>query len=200
MIVPAMLTGLVLAGGQARRMQAGLGTVVDKGLLDVRGEPLVAHAQRFLTPHVQTVLISANRNAQAYAVYGEVIADDAALGDSLGPLAGVERALAMARTPWLMVLPVDVVNVPPDLASKLLAAVDAHVAPIAYACTTERAHPLCMVLHVRLAHSLRHYLMGGDRKVQLWQDQHQAVPVVFQGDGLFLNINTPADLDHASQC
>lgn len=206
-MAPAMLTGLILAGGQARRMQADLqladdrmGAAIDKGLLDLRGEPLVAHARRFLLPHVQTLLISANRNEQAYASYGKVIADDVTLGSGLGPLAGIERALATARTPWLLVLPVDVVNLPPDLAPALLGAADALAAPIAYARTAERAHPLCMVLHVDMADSLRSYLMAGDRKVQLWQNRHQAAPVQFQGDDIFFNINTPDDLRYASQC
>ena len=199
---PAMLTGLILAGGQARRMQSqGMSAGhIDKGLLDWHGQPLVAHARHALAPHVQTVLISANRHAQQYAAYGHVMADDASLGMDLGPLAGVERALALAQTPWLMVLPVDVVNLPPGLVTQLLAAVNAQTAPVAYACTAERVHPLCMVLHVRLAASLRDYLMAGGRKVLLWQEQHQAVPVLFRGDDLFFNINTPQDLAYASQC
>src|SRR5690606_12621405 len=186
--------------GPGRQMHGRSGAVVDKGLLALRGEPLVAHARRFLAPHVQAMLVSANRNERAYAAYGTVIADDAVLGANLGPLAGVERALAMATTPWLMVLPVDVVNLPPDLIAGLLRAVDAGTKPIAYACSAERAHPLCMVLPTSLADSRRRYLEDGDRKVQLWQDRHQAVPVVFQGDDLFLNINTPQDLCYASQC
>lgn len=223
-MAPASLTGLILAGGQARRMQAGaagagghehpvqmhglhagmqlhrMGPAVDKGLLDLRGEPLVAHARRFLAPHVGSLLISANRHEQLYARYGEVVADDPALGSGLGPLAGVERALALMQTPWLLVLPVDVVNLPAGLVGQLMGAVHAEDAPIAYAITPERAHPLCMALHAGLAQSLRAYLLAGDRKVQLWQDRHHAVPVVFEGTDLFFNINTPDDLRYASQC
>lgn len=218
------MTGLILAGGQARRMQTGLdathhspdrataqgsqppaasdriAAVIDKGLLDLRGEPLVAHARRFLAPHVQAVLISANRNQRAYSAYGKVIADDAALGNSPGPLAGIERALATAQTPWLLVLPVDVVNLPPDLVPNLMGALNTSAASIAYARTAERVHPLCMVLHVSLADSLRGYLEAGDRKVQLWQNRHHAVPVLFEGDEIFFNVNTPEDLRYASQC
>ena len=222
---PDMLTGLILAGGQARRMQGAAATSsttlppdreekvpvpvvpgqtrpnsIDKGLLDWHGQPLAAHAHRVLTPYVQTMLVSANRAGQNYAAYGQVLADDPALGVDLGPLAGVERALAAAQTPWLLVLPVDVVNLPPSLVPDLLAAVHAVSSPIAYARTAERAHPLCMALHTRLAGSLRNYLKAGDRKVQLWQQQHQAVPVLFRGDDLFFNINTPQDLAYASQC
>lgn len=209
MIATDRVTGLILAGGQARRMQTDtnygnpLSPVTDqadKGLLDLRGEPLVAHALHFLAPHVQTVLISANRNEAAYAAYGKVIADDAALGYSLGPLAGIERALTLASTPWLLVLPVDVVSLPPDLVPRLLDVVDDQAAPIAYARTVQRAHPLCMVLHVSLADSLRRYLIAGDRKVQLWQNRHHAVPVLFEGDELFFNVNTPEDLRYANQC
>src|SRR3546814_11720551 len=38
MIAPSMLTGLILAGGRARRMQGG-NLNVDKGLLDLNGVP-----------------------------------------------------------------------------------------------------------------------------------------------------------------
>ncbi|MCC2594836.1 molybdenum cofactor guanylyltransferase [Pusillimonas sp. MFBS29] len=203
MIASDSVTGLILAGGQARRMQMvaeHAGTVIDKGMLDLQGEPLVRHAQRFLAPHVQNMLISANRNEAAYGAYGNVIKDDPLLGSALGPLAGIERALALAPTPWLLVLPVDVVNLPSDLVPRLLRVVDEQAAPIAYARTEQRVHPLCMALHVRLADSLRRYLMDGDRKVQLWQNRHHTVPVLFEGDELFFNVNTPEDLSYANQC
>lgn len=194
------MTGLILAGGQASRMQDANGVAVDKGLLDYRGKPLVAHAHAFLSPEVQAVLISANQHAQHYAHYGKVISDDAGLGVQPGPLAGIERALAHTGTAWLFVLPVDVVNLPSDLVPRLSKAVSATGRLIAYADTPQRAHPLCMVLHSSLAASLRRYLMAGDRKVQLWLAQHDAVPVLFDGTDLFLNINTPEDLRYASQC
>ncbi|MDS1140607.1 molybdenum cofactor guanylyltransferase MobA [Pusillimonas sp. SM2304] len=200
MTTAASMTGLILAGGQARRMQDGMAPTVDKGLLELCGEPLVAHARRFLAPQVQALLISANRNAPLYARYGDVVGDDAALGTQLGPLAGMERALSVIKTPWLIVLPVDVVNVPDELVARLWAAVQPAGPLVAYARTPERAHPLCMVLHASLADSLRRYLQAGDRKVQLWQARHQAVAVPFDGAGLFFNINTPEDLRYASQC
>lgn len=216
MTTAASMTGLILAGGQARRMQDGasaqapsrrgqeqamrMAPTIDKGLLDLCDEPLVAHARRFLAPQVRALLISANRNEPSYARYGDVIGDDAALGTQLGPLAGIERALRIIDTPWLVVLPVDVVKLPQDLVTRLSAAVQDAGPLIAYASTPERAHPLCMVLHASLADSLRRYLQAGDRKVQLWQARHQAVAVPFDGPGLFFNINTPEDLRYASQC
>ena len=62
MIAPDQITGLVLAGGRGQRLGG-----VDKGLQAWHGLPLVDHALVRLAPQVGAVLISANRNAPAYA-------------------------------------------------------------------------------------------------------------------------------------
>jgi molybdopterin-guanine dinucleotide biosynthesis protein A len=60
--VPQLLvTGLLLAGGQARRMGGN-----DKGLLPLNGRPLAAWGLERLAPQVDEVLISANRNQAQY--------------------------------------------------------------------------------------------------------------------------------------
>src|SRR5690606_27293541 len=132
MIPRADFTGLILAGGLARRMQGDASGVPrhvlahgacgaaarEKGLTLLRGEPLVAHACRALAPQVGSLLISANRHMDQFAQYGQVVSDDVALGSNLGPLAGVVRGLDEASTPWLAVMPVDVLGVPPDMVSR----------------------------------------------------------------------------------
>ncbi len=120
------VTGLILAGGRARRMQPvqGGGAPVDKALLRLVGKTLVEHAVGFLAPRVGSLLISANRNHDVYAKYGRVVADDPALGADLGPLAGVASALAVCNSPWLVVIPVDVPVLPTDLIDRLYDAVD----------------------------------------------------------------------------
>lgn len=237
MIPRASLTGLILAGGQSRRMQAlgqadtptaGASEVparrmnvstedLDKGLLALHGKPLVAHAHDFLAPHVESVLISANRHLKLYQEYGQVVADLGEPGTYLGPLAGIARALACAGTPWVIVIPVDVINLPDDLVSRLCVAVQRNSALLAYASTEDpgqtasstldlaqpggagRVQPLCMIAHVRLAAELHAYLMAGGRKVQLWQQRCGAVPVFFEGnDDAFTNINTPQHLQRAA--
>jgi len=221
---PESMTGLILAGGQARRMQAAGagGQHVDKALLRFAGKTLVEHAVDYLTPKVGKLLISANRNRDIYAAYGEVVADDPALGVNLGPLAGVASALAVCRTPWLAVIPVDVPVLPGDLLERLAEPIGAaeggdglrssqgkamasgleadgasqQLSRLAYAEAEDgRAHPLCMLLHRDLSGDLRSYLQDGERKVQVWQERNRARPVVFQGgEPLFFNINTPEDL------
>src|SRR3546814_18963902 len=99
--------------------------------------------------------------------------------------------LFRSPTPWLAVMPVDVLNLPVNMVARLAGAADAAGALIAYASTADpdldvdsaaagpgaaglkgRAHPLCMVLHASLADSLRNYLLAGARQVQLWQTRH----------------------------
>jgi molybdopterin-guanine dinucleotide biosynthesis protein A len=193
-------------------------TTLDKGLLQLGGQPLIHHASRFLGPQVRQILISANRFQDRYARYGKVIADDPALGVSPGPLAGVEAALRHMATPWLLVMPVDVCASPTDMVQRLAQAVVDSGALMAYACTRGgvagqvleparvggdqacQPHPLCMLAHVSLAGGLRRYLLDGGRKVQQWQQRAGAAAVVFDGgDHVFFNINTPEDLAQASQ-
>lgn len=200
------LTGLVLSGGQGRRMQeASPGGEVEKGLLMLNGLPLVDHARRVLAPHAATILISANTHADAYAQYGIVVPDEPSLGAYSGPLAGVASALACSVTSWLVVMPVDVLGLPEDLVPRLLEAVNENGARtdgprmdgprIAYARTRDAVHPLCMVLHRTLRQSLHDFLSSGERKVQLWQRRNEAAAVQFEdADNAFFNINTPQDL------
>lgn len=171
---------------------------IEKGLVLFRGEPLVAHARRFLAGQVSQVMISANRRVEAYAPYGDVIADAPEVGLEAGPLAGIYSALARIATPWLVVMPVDVLNPPPDLIPRLAHALAGQDGSSAAYATTTRSHPLCMMVHRELAPSLRDYLLAGDRKVMLWLDSVGAAPTPFDQSGqAFANINTLDDLQRA---
>src|SRR5699024_6312427 len=110
------ITGAVLAGGAGRRMGG-----VDKGLVELRGKPLVAWALDALRPQTATLLINANRSQDQYRVFGwPVIADD---GDGYqGPLAGMLAVLSAAQTAYVLTVPCDAPRIPPDLAARLGAA------------------------------------------------------------------------------
>lgn len=186
-------------------LQSGnLGEPVEKGLVELHGQPLVAHALRQLAPQVGEVLISANRHLDIYATYGRVVTDDAELGVDMGPLAGISAALAKMVTPWLLVVPVDVTGVPQDLGSRLLNAAMLDGTGLAYA-RAAQAQPLCALIHARHASGLRNYLQAGERRVMDWMERNAAVAVDFQADPTrFFNVNTPQDLEvaqgQASQC
>jgi molybdopterin-guanine dinucleotide biosynthesis protein A len=96
------ITGVVLAGGRARRMGGE-----DKGLIRVDGEAMVVHALRGLQPQVGPLLINANRNQERYAELGrcDVVAD--VDGDFAGPLAGMVSAMQRATTRYILTVPCD---------------------------------------------------------------------------------------------
>ncbi|HXD26818.1 MAG TPA: NTP transferase domain-containing protein, partial [Propionibacteriaceae bacterium] len=81
------ITGLVLAGGRGSRMGG-----VDKGLQEHRGVPLALHALRRLAPQVGRVMLSANRNLEAYRSMGAPVWADE-ISDYPGPLAGMLAGL-----------------------------------------------------------------------------------------------------------
>ncbi|AKQ54656.1 molybdenum cofactor guanylyltransferase MobA [Bordetella hinzii] len=187
------IAGLILAGGQGSRVNEA-----DKGLLPWRGKPLVAHVAQRLAPQVGRLIISANRNAEAYAVFGQVVGDDARLGAWQGPLAGLAAGLAACTEEWLVCVPCDTPLIPQDLAARLTQAALSSRAPLAVASCQGRRHAVCMALRPTLLDDLRAYLAAGDRKVAWWQDRAGAVEVSFDDvPQAFLNLNTAEDFAFA---
>ena len=183
------VTGLVLAGGRARRM-AGR----DKGLIELAGRPMVHWVVQRLVPQTVSVLISANRNIDRYADLGfEVIRD---IDDSfLGPLAGISAGLAQTATPWLATVPCDSPLLVDDLVVRLLAAVPEQGSGIAVAHDGNRLQPVFSLIHRDLAQDLLDFLHSGGRKIDLWLDRHIWARVDFSDhQDMFLNINTPEEL------
>jgi molybdopterin-guanine dinucleotide biosynthesis protein A len=188
------IAGLILAGGRGQRLGG-----VDKGLQPWRGLPLVDHALARLGPQVHEVMISANRNAPAYASrVARVLAD--ASGDFPGPLAGVLAGMRAAATPWLAVVPCDCPRLPPDLVERLaqgLADAPAAVVQRDHGQGGLRLEPVCCLLSTALADDLARYLAGGGRKVESWISRHAARVAFDRPDdaSAFANINTLADLE-----
>lgn len=189
------ITGLVLAGGQGRRMGG-----VDKGLQMYRGLPLALHALQRLQPQVGTTLISANRHFPAYEAMGVPVWADTVKGYA-GPLAGLLTGLTHAKTGWLVTVPCDTPDFPNDLVARLAAAATVQGAQIAMAATrgegaqgSLRAQPVFCLLRIDLIDSLRAYLQAGERKFGKWTAQHRAAEVAFDDAAAFFNANTMDEL------
>lgn len=198
MMAPHDVSGLVLAGGQGRRMQQAGQPVVEKGLMLLHGRPLVAWAASAMPSAFADQYISANRHLDQYARYGTLVPDDPSLGDDLGPLAGVASVMQRMSTQWLYVAPADVPSPPRDLFEQLAQAIDDHACDLVYACT-DRPQPLFMLVNRTLLDSLKRYLQSGSRQVQRWQNKHgRAVQFETDGPGFF-NVNTPDELLQAHQ-
>lgn len=186
---PAAITGILLAGGRARRMGGA-----DKGLLRLAGRPLIAHVLDRFLPQVDTLLINANREIETYAALGYPVVQDL-LPDFAGPLAGLQAGLAACATPLLATAPCDTPRLPLDVVTHLRAALDA--APTALAAsarTQDRRHPTFALYRREALAPLTPYLAAGDRKIQHWQESIGTVLVNFDDEAAFANINTPQDI------
>lgn len=180
------ITGLILAGGAGRRVGGA-----DKGLLDYRGKPLVAHVIERFAPQVDTLLISANRNLDDYRDYGYPVVADAA-AERLGPLAGIAAGLHACATPWLAVCPCDCPLLPLDLVARLKAGIGQ--ARLAIARSSEGTQPTFMLCRSGLLPALEAWLAAGERKALAWCHMQGAVEVAFSDQAAFRNMNTCREL------
>ncbi|MEP7061426.1 MAG: molybdenum cofactor guanylyltransferase MobA [Betaproteobacteria bacterium] len=189
MIARGELTGLVLAGGQGRRMGG-----VDKGLVDFAGQPMVAQVIARLAPQVGALAINANQNATRYAMFGfPVVAD--AIGGFAGPLAGLHAGLDAATTRYVVTSPCDSPFLPLDLASRLGVALAGANADLAVARTGTQPHPVFALVDRRVLPHLERFLQQGGRKIDAWYATLSVVEVAFDDEAdAFRNINTREEL------
>jgi molybdopterin-guanine dinucleotide biosynthesis protein A len=185
---PQDITALILAGGMGSRM-GGL----DKGLQPYRGQPLVAHVLARMAPQVSGVLISANRNTEAYATYGYPVVADIHLGYA-GPLAGIHAGLAACPTSLLATAPCDAPHLPLDLVARLHTRLLAAGAEIAVAATSAGLEPTFALMQRRLLPSLAAFLDNDRHRLQEWCRSRQLVVVDFEDVQAFANLNTLAEL------
>ncbi|MDO4905001.1 MAG: molybdenum cofactor guanylyltransferase MobA [Lautropia sp.] len=191
------ITGVILAGGAARRMQSD-STHIDKGLLPLGGHPLIVWLLQRLAPQVSRLLISANRNLPSYRRLGFPVVTDIHPGQP-GPLAGIHAALSAADTDWLAVTACDTPFLPSGWVSVLLNEARRQQRPIAYACDSEREHPLVAVIHRSLQPSFEQALTEDNRRVRRLYRRHGAITVRFDDDTAFFNINTPESWQQAQR-
>jgi molybdenum cofactor guanylyltransferase len=184
------ITAVILAGGRGRRMGGE-----DKGLIDLNGKPLIEHVIRGIAPQVDSVLINANRNLARYQAFGYPVVADS-LRNYQGPLAGFVAALEVIDTEDMVTLPCDGPLVPSDMVERLYQARQAAQAEIAVAHDGNRIQPVYALIPKRLTESLRQYLDGGDRKIDLWYERHRVASADFSDNARsFVNVNTLQELD-----
>lgn len=188
-----MISGLVLAGGRGSRMGN-----VDKGLQRFCGATLVEHALARLRPQVGPLAISANRNLDTYRAFGVMVLPDD-IADYPGPLAGLEAGMRQCATPFLLTVPCDSPFLPPDLATRLAAALEENDADVACAVTREagqpvQPHPVFCLVRVSRLPELSAYLAAGGRRVGEWHRGLKSVEVLFEDGDAFRNINTLDEL------
>jgi molybdenum cofactor guanylyltransferase len=193
--------GLLLAGGQARRMGGG-----DKCLLELAGRPLLAHAIQRLRPQVTTLALNANGDPARFAAFGLPVVADVVDGFA-GPLAGVLSGMGWLRRAdpgavWLVTGATDTPFFPADLVARLLAGALAAEAEVAFAASAGRTHPVFGLWRLALEPALRRALLDEDeRKIDRFAGRYRVAAVAFDDRPCdpFFNINRPADLAEAAR-
>jgi len=188
------VAGLVLAGGQARRMGGA-----DKGLQPFRGRALIEWVLERLEPQVDEIVINANQNLERYLAYGYPVLRDRISGFA-GPLAGLHAALAQTRCDLVVTVPCDSPFLPADLVRRLLLELQARDAPAAFAKTASRSHPVFAACRTSLVDQLGRFLESGGRKADEWYAMLEAVGVGFDDqEQAFRNVNTLEELRELEQ-
>ncbi len=191
--------GVLLAGGQARRMGGG-----DKCLLDLAGRPILRLAMERLQPQVSVLALNANGDPTRFAGYRLPVLADVVEGFA-GPLAGVLTGMTWLRradpeAEWLVTCPTDTPFFPADLVSRLLDVATMAGAEVAFAASGGRAHPVFGLWRVSLEPALRQALVDeGERKIDRFAGRFRVAEAAFTNAPFdpFFNINRPEDLAEA---
>ncbi len=185
--------GVILAGGQSRRMGGG-----DKGLLPLGTGSILDQVIDRIEPQVSGLALNANGEAARFATLGLPVVPDSVVGFA-GPLAGVLAGLDWAYksgATHIVTVAADTPFFPPDLVPRLLLGAESQGCPIALARTENGRHPTFGLWPVALKDDLRTALETGVRKVVQWTDSHGTAMVDFPTGRFdpFFNVNTPDDL------
>jgi len=186
--------GVILAGGQARRMGGG-----DKALLPLHGRVLLEHVIHRLSPQVDGIAINANGDPARFAKYQLPVISDS-IGGFVGPLAGVLAGLDWAadqKASHIVTAAADTPFFPSELVQTLQKVGSGIV--LAATQSPDRGllrHPTFGLWPVTLREDLRVALNSGIRKVVAWTDQHEAATAEFPAMPFdpFFNVNTPEDM------
>ncbi|MEG3617683.1 molybdenum cofactor guanylyltransferase MobA [Magnetovibrio sp. PR-2] len=189
------ICGLILAGGNARRMGGGA-----KGAFDLAGQNLIDHVTQRIQPQVSHTLIMSNEPEPEYIQTGlPIVADEI---KQAGPLAGISAGMNYIHKlhpdcQRMIVVTVDCPFVPLDLVQVLNGPLSAGDADIAYVGVMGRAHPLISLWSMNIRNDLNEDVRSGKaRKVFSWIKRHHSISVEWQALPIdpFFNINRPDDL------
>jgi molybdopterin-guanine dinucleotide biosynthesis protein A len=184
------LSAVILAGGESRRMGQ------DKAWLEMGGQPLIRRALSTVRDSgIQEILISGRAGTDYSTLRCPVLFDPE---PGCGPLGGIERALAEATAPLLLVLALDL----PGITSAFLRKLAAHCDPLTGAVPKLRGElePLAAIYPKRCHFIVRDCLLGFRHAArdfaEACQREHavRTLAVSRTDARCFGNWNTPADV------
>lgn len=161
----------ILAGGESRRFGSDKALAVHAGISTL--EWLVTR----LWPQVQSLWVASRPGQSRPRLDGVNTVQD---GSGAGPLAGVQALLAAMDADWLLVLPVDLLELPPDWVAgwrRALTGADAAVRALVLVDAAGDWQPVHCLLHRSLAASAAAALTAGRYGLGDWLRRVGALPV-----------------------
>ena len=194
------IVGVILAGGQSRRMGGG-----DKPLRLVAGCTLLERLIKRLNPQCSRIVVSANGDPSRFADFNLPVIGDLD-GNQAGPLAGILAAMHWMTTEkpsatHLVSVPGDTPFIPHDLVARLENETILHSRQISVAASGGRMHPPIALWPVSLLADINHFLVKESQsRVAAFLSHHGIAEVEWPSEPYdpFFNINTPDDIDFAT--
>ncbi len=179
--------GVVLAGGQSRRMGQP-----KHALTTATGVSLLASAWSVLREVCNGQVWVSRAHPDAASGYAEVLDRF----PERGPLAGIEAALAQCRQEWLCVLAVDLPFVPPELFLSLYEASHReHRIDVLYPVVPGGdRQPLAALWNTRTRSAVADFLASGRApRVESLIQELTAAEVAIERPEWLMNVNTPEE-------
>ena len=179
------LLGVILAGGQSRRMDG-----CDKYHIPLCGKTLLAHIVDRLSPQVTELIVNANDPAD---FEGFKVVPDQESG--LGPIGGIFSALQFASQnsfKKIVTVPCDTPFIPNDLIERLL---KNNKSRCTVASSLSGLHPVLAIWDISALIDVKMSIEHGERKLRRIIKAVDYTKCIWsEGDDPFFNINTPDDL------
>jgi len=187
MSAEAPLAGLVLAGGQSRRMQR------DKAALEFGGETQLARAVRLVGRYAPATFVSVRPDQQDDAERRRFPQIIDRIADA-GPAAGILAALAARPDHAWLVVAVDLPLLDAATLERLLAARAPGAVATAYRSAEDGLpEPLCAIWEPASRALLEAFVAGGRSCPRKFLLTHAAPLVELASPGALANVNTPSD-------
>lgn len=187
------ITGAILAGGQSSRM----GQM--KALVPWQNRPMIQWVYDALEPISDEILISANTNDLSY-LNATLIPDP---WDGIGPIAGIAAVLSEARTDRVIIVSCDTPGVNTGLFTFLLEKHGNY--EISLASHGGISEPMIGIfnqdLHQHFVKAIRdgRYKPPQAIRQRCWQAVDVSADLDFYHPDLFLNVNSPADMNKTTE-
>jgi len=188
------MTGIVLAGGENRRMGA------DKAFLKLDGRPLIEHVLKALKGVFDRIIIVTN-SPQQYDAYGVTVVMDAF--DKRGPLTGIYSGLASSQDECNFVTACDMPYLNHRFISYMAGLVEGYDAVVPK--PGGRAEPLHAIYRKGLLPLIEKRIQQDLRRISAIFDdvrvryvEEQEIYLFDPGKRSFVNINTPKEYEEAT--